>query len=365
MADHVDPLMSVDEDEQSVTQKKEQQTKVNNTSKGKKRKRTKKRSEEEESKEILQIKQEQYNKILYQAKKQLLKHAKLCRTFLLQKKIRKLKQQASETQEDKLQSVKDLPLDQVVDQALRQLGLLHANPDPNAEFIVSAPSVKCTQVDAILTHKRFKIALEEWHKKITKYRRWTLTIDERRLYGAKGKRSKKLKQLQKQKQQQQPTSLFCSLNENEGNTDGHSQDISPYGPGAHMEDDPIPIKKNRKGQRARRAKAIAIEAKKEGRQYESLNWRKGNEEQKNKRQNQQREDFQKNPENSFEEPSHPSWSAKQARKTGIVAFEGTKISFGGNDTVNSSNEEKHPSWAAKQAQSTGIVVFKGTKITFD
>ena len=71
--------------------------------------------------------------------------------------------------------------------------------------------------------------------------------------------------------------MFCSLGDDQGNDgEGDPSLMSAYGPGAHLEDADVfmPKKKNRKGQRQRRAKAMALEAKRQGRRdYQSINWR--------------------------------------------------------------------------------------------
>jgi hypothetical protein len=320
-------------------------------SKGSTRERPKKRrrvqSEDDIKERILQQKKERFDKLLYQAKKQLVKQAKQCRTFLLQKHIRKMKKQGEDAVPLKLQSVKDLPLEHVVQQGVRQLGLLHANPDPNADFQQPeplSPELK-SQVDMILTHIRFQSVLEECHKNVTDYRRWALKLDERgefRIQPAKGAKAKN--PIPKQ-MQHQPMSLFCSLND-DGDGDGETTEMSPYGPGAYMET--VPTKKNRQGQRARRAKAMAIEAKNKGKKYESLNWRSS--EEKSKEQKPEERDHQ----------DHSSRSAKREQPNSIVAF-GDR-NGGTNSTAPA--EKQHPSWVAKQAQKSGIVAFKGTKITF-
>ena len=358
---------------------------LNNQSKTKKKKKNRRRSEEEEREELLNLKKERYEKLLHQAKKHLLKHAKQCRTFLLQKKIRKLKQQPSTSndKDDNLQLLKDMPLDFVVQKALRQLGLLHANPDPNATFNIPSQSSENQELQSlettILTHKRFQQALEEWHVKVTEYRRWTLHLDERQQQKEGGKNTKgmvvvrnKKGKKSKQQQQQQPTSLFCSLNDDDDDIPTGEAMMSPYGPGAYLEDEVMVVKKNRKGQRARRAKAMAIQAKKEGKQYQSLNWRSSNEDKTKKRKRRDEEESEQKLEEQSS-PNHPSWSAKREQPSGIVAFKGTKITFGDDSSSNkdvsskptaSTNDEQHPSWIAKQSQKTGIVAFQGTKITF-
>eukprot|EP00980_Cylindrotheca_fusiformis_P010991 scaffold2526_cov131-Cylindrotheca_fusiformis.AAC.7 len=299
---------------------------------------------------ILQQKKERFNRLLYQATKELTREAKRCRTFLLQKSIRKMKKRSDSDSHEVLQSVKHVPLEEVVQQGIRQLGLLHANPDPEADYRQPKrlhPELK-DQVESILTHRRFQAILEEWHRKVTDYRRWAMQLDEwseYRTQPAKGSRSKKKSNPQTQLRRK---SLFFGLDTN--SEDGES----PYGPGAFMEEVPVE-RKNRKGQRARRAKAIAIQAKNEGRKYESLNWRKS--EEKNKKQEQDKTQ----PNHS----EHPRWAANREGQGDILTFRGSKTNFGHRkENAKQPVEEQHPSWVAKQGQKSGIVEFKGTKITF-
>lgn len=330
------------------------------------RKRTKKRRRDDGKERHIAIKKERFDKLLYQARKDLQKQAKRCRAFLVQKSIRKMKQKedggtdvpSSSSSSSRLRAIKEAPLDRVAERAVRQLGLLHANPDPDADFAASRPPDHQQEdrvVGAILTHARFQKALEGWHEKVTDYRRWALNFDER----AENRKNPgaSATAVMRPIKKKQSTSIFCSLDGGDG---GEEEETSPYGPGAYMEE--VPVKKNRKGQRARRAKAMAIQAKKEGRKYESLNWR-SEEERRAKMEKAEKEKA------AEEETQHPSWNAKRNEPTGIVAFEGSKIKFGNEPAVETKAErqappENHPSWEAKKAQKSGIVAFKGTKITF-
>jgi hypothetical protein len=117
--------------------------------------------------------------------------------------------------------------------------------------------------------------------------------------------------------------------------------VNPYGPGAAMLDefgDPFLVqKKNRQGQRARKAKAMAIEAKKEGRVWDSsLNWREKKENPNPKRHKSHHSEAEAPPKPSMAEEAisaHPSWAAKHSQQAkeksglGIVQFTGTKIKF--------------------------------------
>jgi hypothetical protein len=280
-----------------------------------------------------------------------MKHAKQTKTFLVQKQIRKLKDKVvsinNKVQEEQLELLKDLPLDLVVQQAIRQLGLYHANPnygiDVDADADVVVPKTTADDndlyssiVSTILQHKRMQSALEEWNAKVTEHRRWRLSINDKKEYGG-GKRefggAKRPKAPKSVQAATTTTSMFCNLNgdEEEDNNNNNELVMSPYGPGAHLPDEPV--RKNRKGQRARRAKAQALQAKKEGRRrdYKSLNWRaeKKDDERKpsSKRSNHSTTSAAPQKKEEAPEPQHPSWAAKQQQKTGIVAFQGTKITF--------------------------------------
>jgi hypothetical protein len=154
------------------------------------------------------------------------------------------------------------------------LGILHLNPTTtatatatNEEATAVVTTASSTLVERLLKHKRLQLSLEEWNDKVTEYRRWSL-----------------------KKQEQHSTSKFAappppatpsSATNNKSlfvqlGGGGEAATTNPYGPGADDAQDPF-AKKNRKGQRAQRAKAMALQAKKEGnsvRAADSLNWRK-------------------------------------------------------------------------------------------
>lgn len=117
-----------------------------------------------------------------------------------------------------------------------------------------------------------------------------------------------------------------------------------------------PIKKNRTGQRARKAKAMAIEARKAGKVWDSsINWR----EKKTKKRT--------------DKGGKETDSAKQEvaiSASGLDKSKQVKVA----EVVNMGKDWKeqgkaHPSWAAREAQKAksglGIVAFAGKKITFD
>ena len=109
------------------------------------------------------------------------------------------------------------------------------------------------------------------------------------------------------------------------------------------------MKKNRPGQRARRAKATAIEARKSGKTWDSsLNWR----EKKSGRVDVKSRDGGRD----HKSRTSDSGSVKPTAAQHIATMGKTWKEEG----------NAHPSWAAKAAQkSQGIAKFEGTKITFD
>lgn len=341
---------------------------------------------------LLAAKQERYDKLSYLAKKHLTKQAKLVKTFLLQKKIRKLKTFQDEQTpsneptatddhavptkesshpslqrqklEEQVNKIKDLPLDLVVEQASRQLGLLHANPNPDADFSIPVSMPKddldrqeqqIALVSTILDHKRFQSTLEEWNEKVADFRRFCLRLDERDDKFSQDTPVISLTQQKKRKGKQQqttedadPTSLFCTLNGEDDEVDW-GDNMMAYGPAAALMEEPQK-KKNRQGQRARKAKAMALQAKKMGRQYESLNWRSAEE-----KQEKQRKQYREK----------AAAAAAKRKNTGSDGNKKQNSAQNEKAKANSVPEKEHPSWAAKQQQKTGIVAFQGTKITFD
>jgi hypothetical protein len=330
--------------------------------------------------QVMALKKDRYSKLFHQAQKQLTKQVKQVRTFLVQRQIRKLKSsrsggeasndQQQEQHQNAFHPLKDLSLDLVVQQAMRQLGLIHANPCPDHNVIALAPPLDRSSpisqlVFKILDHKRFQDALEEWNEKVAEFRRFCLQLDDKDdpFLAAIGSIQKKKKKGQANKgrtttsllappfhQQQQPISFFCSsLNDDVTQPTENSDDLMmAYGPAAsldHSNNDMVPIKKNRRGQRARKAKALAIQAKRDGKKqgyYQSLNWR---EEKSSKQQQQPQKIVEK------KEMSKQLIDVKKAAVAAPAPLE--------------DQSSNHPSWTAKQQQKPKIVPFQGKKITFD
>ncbi|KAL3928535.1 MAG: hypothetical protein SGBAC_012607 [Bacillariaceae sp.] len=227
-------------------------------------------------------------------------------------------------------------------------------------------------VNDILTHKKFVEVLEDWSSKVAEFRQWCSFLEEKRdrnkEYTAHNNQRKKLKRQQKQKSSggrpnnnkasqdndfdpinhdlaQEPSAMFCTL-------DGDGFGMDEY----NHDDDMPKKKKNRMGQRARKAKAMAIQAKLEGRtDYVSQNWRAPKAKQ-NEEENEEGGQHDGRAGGSFRANiGRPQDSYRRSEKPGRSAH----------PAANTASEPVHASWAAKQAQKTGIVAFQGKKITFD
>jgi hypothetical protein len=345
-------------------------TKKQNPSKKKRRKQS--RSEVE-----LEWKRERYQKLRHQATKDFTKTSKQVKQFLCQKIIRKLKDDSKssrQTMEQELATMKAFDVNAVVERAFKQLGMPHLDPDWSPEL--SSTNVVGQQannekeqkriVDKYIQHKKMTSALEEWNEKVTEYRRWCLRLDEKNdpFYEAPSKGKKKRRKGNQAKTESLEydeaanfsldTSTFCSLgggggagDDDENTGEEGTAAMSAYGPGAFMDDDGAMFvtKKNRKGQRARRAKAQALEAKKAGRKYVSSNWR---------------EPKKTAPNDGTDECLNQQSHLSQGQRRGhSVSASKTHMNAEQKDAA-----QAHPSWAAKQNQSAGIVAFQGKKITF-
>jgi hypothetical protein len=221
--------------------------------------------------------------------------------------------------------------------------------------------------EILLTHKNLIKAMDSLDERVTFYRR-TVMREQGENIPSEAKLKKQgagyyQEKWSKQKQtKSQPLSSF--------NNAGSSRFLdslsgkqpfekfvapNPYGPGADHEEFLAP-KRNRMGQRGRRAKMMAEESKKTGRQYESLNWRP-------KKENDESNNDQANTNTSFKRKSTNRGTTDSgipiAKKVNAaeVADMGKKWKEDG---------KAHPSWAAKQhaKQQSGIASFAGKKITF-
>jgi BUD22 len=367
---------------------------------GKERQRGKLKRPREESSST--DRQAYYDRLRHQCHKDIHKHAKATKTFETQKLIRRIKKlqrdekNAVAKYELKLQQLKAYSLEPVVTEAIRRLGLLQLDPKSHqhlstvsgdatdqssdreraktSDLVVEAdPSIKgdaegetatsnCTTDDngigawilaRILQHKSTCAAMEHWNEQITEYRRWCLRQQER-IDGILDleRSSKKTKTKKSNPAISDPLAtgacLFVTLgsssSEPRSGEEGAASSSDPlgyYGPGGEAA-----TKKNRQGQRGRRAKAAALVAKQQGRTLpESLNWRQSKreraaddaperlEQSRIRQKGKPEQHAESHDPSSTSSPSvlseslHPSWQARKEQKAGIVAFQGTKITF--------------------------------------
>jgi hypothetical protein len=280
-----------------------------------------------------QLKEEQlerYNKLVHMATKAIHKEAKVVKSFECQKIVRKLKQSSSS--EERLAHVKGLSLELIERVCLQRLGIPNLNPLPQQETVEETPMTKEDEefVERMLRHKRIVSAMETWNEKVTEYRRWYL----RRQEQVSDLPDFASRENSKMKKNKSSGAMFVCLG---GTTLEEEEGYEYYGPDEEDEYAAIVQKKNRPGQRARKAKALAIKSKKEGRTWDnSVNWR----EKKNTDEKQQPKEA----------------SVKQPAQAAEIATMGKTWKEEG---------KEHPSWAARQSQKAGIVAFTGKKITFD
>ena len=238
----------------------------------------------------------------------------------------------------------------------------------------------------ILQHKAIATALEHWHNEVTQYRIWSMQQQERLYSDSKFAHSNAInttkggrptKKAKKRSNESDPlssannSSMFVSLGHNSDDDDTNQHNngaddddpYSYYGPGTGSGE---PKKKNRQGQRGRRAKMAAIEAKKFGRSIpkeESMNWRRGggggggNTNNNNKSTNSNDASYN----NNYYTRKDANTSQKNDTTTKPTSTKNTT------DTTAASTSAVtlHPSWQAKKESKATIVAFQGTKITFD
>jgi len=291
----------------------------------------KKRKHREDAKEqLVRERVEGYEKLFYQAKKALYQQAKVAKSFECAKLVRKLKIKKDDNLQERLSLLKQFSLDMVVNVAIFRLGILNLNPNFTEATAVSKPNNQQEDfIEKLLSHKRLVAALEEWNDKVTQFRRWYLKrqdiVNCTPQFGDASRNKK-----QKAKKELDAGKYFVTL--------GTVQDDNYENCYDELQKSPVE-KKNRPGQRARRAKAMAIEARKNGQILsKSINWR--------------------------ERKCKPDTSThNDVAHTKPKKVEAVKIAEMGKTWKEQGNA--HPSWAARSSENKGIVAFQGTKITFD
>lgn len=309
-------------------------------------------------------------RLCHTCRKALHRDVKHARRLQCQRVARQLKQAAEKTKlESKYQRWKQLPLDVVVETALQRLGISQilqqqqqqqseasslspaetTAPRATAASLSPPPQDTTTTTNTtdwsdltekLLQLKQMQQSMEKWSLQVADYRKWCIRQDERqerrRDDGDNSKKSKKAPKKSAETQQQQhdySQSIFLTLGGGDDNGDD-DESIQSGGDGEQA----APVKKNRSGQRARQAKAMALQAKKEGRQLDSsLNWR-----------------TKKKESTTSESHNHVKTQQEQPAAASAAAPSATP-----------SDEELHPSWVARKSQKSGISEFQGKRITFD
>jgi hypothetical protein len=328
------------------------------------------------------------------------------------KELEKAKKKVA-TLELKLERAKKLELDALVSVALKRLGVCSLDPinsirgdeeeaDPTAADEEegdkqSAATQKSqekdqfytTLIEQMLRHKRLSTAMDQINDKVSEYQSWANHREQVILGGDKSepKRGKKKKKQQSSSKEQNETLIVAGgtkrrkidLGGHEGTSglfigslsgqkvDGYSDDDDGDGEGYNDEDHELyneTKKKNRPGQRARKAKAMAIEAKKAGKTWDSsINWREKKEEQNQDYDRGSRRHQVKNDKRRGGKHSNDGSQAAREGSTKPTKAKSQDIATMGKSWKE--DGKAHPSWAAAAAQkSQGIVEFKGTKITF-
>jgi len=324
----------------------------------------------------------------------------------------------------KLDQTKKMDLEVLVQVGLKRLGLLNLDPhlhegDNNDDNIGSSTddskAVKsswqtsatktCPQsedkfhqtlLESMLRHKRLSAALDQLNEKVTEYRQWT-THREAMLRGEANQEEnppgskKRNKKKQKVKMNTGNDTMIVAgssnsrnrgldLNGHEGASglfigslsgmmpvEGYADGGETYMDGQDNDEEEWQYgyqeekKKNRPGQRARRAKAMAIEARNAGKTWDSsINWREKKDRHGSKYDTQQtRSDMER----GDRKGDYQSKGNKGRPVGGTKAKEAQHIATMGKTWKEEGNA--HPSWAAASKKSQGISKFQGKKITFD
>jgi len=255
--------------------------------------------------------------------------------------------------DEKLRYTKAFSIDEIERICLRRVGLQNTDgaesvPDDQKEDDLSKNNKK-DLVDSMLRQKKLSSAMQSASEKVSAYNIWLSRREEQITMGrkSKNKNNKSTGQSRGTKRGRDTdfndhggnSALFIdSLN---GST--LTAEEEEYAFGMSYGDQEIK-KKNRPGQRARKMKAMAIEAKKSGRVWDSNNsWRekKAKPEVKKTKTNEHASGLDKSKKINVAEvasmgqswkeegKAHPSWAAREAQKakSGISQFAGKKITF--------------------------------------
>ena len=239
------------------------------------------------------------------------------------------------TLEDRLFCIKELDLDRLVFACLKKLGLKHGTNE-NQENKESEHNRII--LDLMMQHKKIIALLKQLSDKVMKFR-------ERKLWVETEEEGNQRKQ--KVLEYSTASGVFIDSLSGRGAMSGAGVgeiQRDEYGYDINDEYTQIskPAKKNRKGQRARLAKALALEAKRDGKVYKSINWR---------------------PKKAVDEVVDENVNASGLHAKNQVKAE--DVAEMGKDWKDEG--KAHPSWAAKEhaKKQSGIAAFAGKKIVFD
>lgn len=257
--------------------------------------------------------------------------------------------------DEKLRYTKAFSIDEIERICLRRVGLKNTDgaesvPDDQKEDDLSK-KYKKDLVDSMLRQKKLSSAMQSASEKVSAYYIWLSRREEQiRMRGkSKSKNNKSTGQSRGTKRGRDTgfddhggnSALFIdSLNGSTLTTEDQE-----YAFGMSYGGEQEVKKKNRPGQRARKMKAMAIEAKKAGRVWDSNNsWR----EKKVK------------PEGKRTKTNEHASGLDKSKKINVAEVASMGQSW-------KEEGKAHPSWAAREAQKakSGISQFAGKKITFD
>ena len=369
-----------------------------------------------------------YNELRHVCSKSLRREAKIVKSFECQKIVRAMKTAKENVSAEALQKnlddceekkaknssktlnrltrkldrTKKMDLEMLVEVGLKRLGVLSFQPadegstprkykqSQTSDTQMSPDEEQFFQnlLESMFRHRRLSAALDQLGEKVTEYRQW-IRYREAMLRGAEeGKNKKKKTQHHQAKRTAgndtivvadgfNKRKLGLDLGGHEGSSglfigslsgitqDGEDETHTEEGYDEDHYEYKEEKKKNRPGQRARKAKALAIEMRNAGKTWNSsTNWREkkknrneiADEEEKKGTNGEKKDRYHLKGDRVRHKGSSDSFIQKEAQHTAIIA--GTREEKG------NANDKIHPSWAAAK-KSKGITKFQGTKITFD
>lgn len=316
-----------------------------------------------------------------------------------------------ETLQLKLERTKKMDLDILVQVGLKRLGVVSLDPRVTTTHDVEQNNMidrikddKKQQLDdpffqtlleSMFRHKRLSTTLDQLNVKVTEYRQWTTRwetmqrgeindLEEHPHGGGNKKKNKKMNQndtivVAKSGCFNSRRRGGLDMGGHEGSSGlfigslaGHLSDGDADDMVGNDDDDDDEFgnskkKKNRPGQRARKAKATAIEARKAGKTWDSsMNWREKEKGDSSGGLDGGKKDYNNSRDGGGTEQNKRNESDRGGRISvvGVPKVAPQHIASMGKTWKDEGNA--HPSWVAAAAQKLqGIAKFEGKKITFD